>query len=476
MDSELPNVMKSPESQLPVPNIAKNLQNLDVPLYEGAGENQTLLRSLMLNVLIFVGNHGLSLTALDQSIRVQKANLPSPNVFPSNWYEAEKILAPYMPPLTVLEACSNDCMVYTKYQNGTDYTKLTTCLHCGNERKGSGKKIIHYYSLTKRFERDFGEPNIVKLCHAGKLTMDLPSVMRDFQDSKAFHSWYSSGGVFDGYENSSIPLGLFADGQNPNRNINIDHSMWPLILVNFAMKKEFRTTLGPMMLYAIVPGKRGGGEPNLEPYLEIAIDDLLAVDNMVVHHSILNAPLRIKTRFLHYMCDIPAFAKIMNTVGQAGLSACTYCWHKGTYCTQLDKCIHLGHRRFLPENHPLRKDDTRFVDGREHRPKPSRITAEEEIKLRRDFDKSKTKKEQKERVKQYGYRSAPALSKAPDFNRSQQQSPDIMHTVGDVCSTTLKMVNGTLDSAKVRQAEESFNRYVIYSLRLLRPWMTLGSL
>ncbi len=457
-DSSLPSCMKTTDTALSVPSTASKLQKLDVPLYEGATRDQSLLKSLMTNILIFVSNNGFSLTALDQTIRLQKKNLPTPNQFPSNWAEAEKLLEPYMPRLVQYEACSNDCLMYRVYRDGKDYTRLQRCLHCDKERKGSGKKIVHYYSLSQRFIRDFGEANIVKLCHGGALSATPPPTMKDFQDSKAFHSWYSKGGVFEGFEKSAVPLGLFCDGQNPNRNINIDRSMWPMLLINFAVAKEFRTTLGPLMLYCIVPGKPGGGEPNLEPYLELAVDELLSVDNMMVYHALEKAPLMIKIRILYYLCDLPAFAKIMNTVGQAGLSACTYCWHKGEYCHSLDKCIHLGHRRFLPATHPLRNDDTNFADGKEVREPPKRITPDEELKLRLDFERAKTKAARSDQVKAFGYKAQPALSKAKDFNRSKQMSPDIMHTVADVCSTTYKMVNGTTDTVKVRKTEESFKR------------------
>ncbi len=388
-DQALPNHLRQPGQPLPTPSTGTKMQDLNIPLYAGAESHQSLLRTLMITVLLYVSNNGFTLVALDQMIRLQKNSLPSPNNFPSNWQEAEKLLEPFIPKLIEYEACSNDCIVYTRHRDGRDFSTLQSCPKCGNLRKGKGKKTVHYYSLSKRFIRDFGEPNIAKLAHSGALTMTLPDTMKDFQDSKAFHSWYSSGGIFEGYEKSAIPLGLFADGQNPNRNINIDRSMWPLILVNFATQKEFRTTLGPMMLYAIIPGQDGGGEPKLDVYLELAVNDLLSVDNMLVYHSLEKAPLHIKLRFLYYLCDIPAAAKMMNTAGQAGISACTYCWHKGIYNSDLDKCIHLGHRRFLPMNHPMRRS-TGFADGFEIRPKPERITPEEEIKMRSDYEKATT--------------------------------------------------------------------------------------
>ena len=166
-DASLPSYMKT--AAVSMPSTASKLQKLDIPLYEGATQNQTLLKSLMTNVLIFVANHGFSLTALDQTIRLQKKNLPSPNEFPSNWSEAEKLLEPYMPRLIQYEACSNDCIMYRIYKDGRDFSKLQSCLICENERKGSGKKIVHYYSLSQRFIRDFGEANIIKLCHGGAL-------------------------------------------------------------------------------------------------------------------------------------------------------------------------------------------------------------------------------------------------------------------------------------------------------------------
>lgn len=62
-------------------------------------------------------------------------------------------------------------------------------------------------------------------------------------------------------------------------------------------------------------------------------------------------------------------------------------------------------------------------------------------------------------MRNFGYREPSQLSKAPDFNRSKQQSPDIMHTVGDVCSSMISLINGKSDTIKVRRAEETQGRF-----------------
>ena len=65
--------------------------------------------------------------------------------------------------------------------------------------------------------------------------------------------------------------------------------------------------------------------------------------------------------------DWPALS---NLLGQSnkGYNACTRCFEdiKGIFLKKCRKVVYLGHRRFLPANHPLRKKGKPFKGKADH--------------------------------------------------------------------------------------------------------------
>lgn len=76
--------------------------------------------------------------------------------------------------------------------------------------------------IGPRLSRWFGTENLCKLIYEKTLTVSRSEnneVIRDFTDSEQFHSWFKAGQVFENLgKNSCVPLSLFTDGVNPNRN------------------------------------------------------------------------------------------------------------------------------------------------------------------------------------------------------------------------------------------------------------------
>ena len=64
--------------------------------------------------------------------------------------------------------------------------------------------------------------------------------------------------------------------------------------------------------------------------------------------------------------DYPAYG-FCSGLGTKGYKACPPCgdWLRCTYSKSLNKNVYLRHRRFLPEDHPLRmKSQARHFDGK----------------------------------------------------------------------------------------------------------------
>ncbi|CAG2225472.1 unnamed protein product [Mytilus edulis] len=57
-------------------------------------------------------------------------------------------------------------------------------------------------------------------------------------------------------ESGCVPLALFTDGVNPNKNTAAIKLIWPIILTWITLPQDIRYFLGPMMLLGIVPDRR----------------------------------------------------------------------------------------------------------------------------------------------------------------------------------------------------------------------------
>ena len=76
---------------------------------------------------------------------------------------------------------------------------------------------------------------------------------------------------------------------------------------------------------------------------------------------------------------------LSNLSGQSnkGYNACTHCFDdiKGIFLKKCRKVVYLGHRRFLPVNHPLRKKGKYFKGTVDHQTKLSNRTGEDVLNM-----------------------------------------------------------------------------------------------
>ncbi len=460
-DCLLPPVLENND----MPRKSNLLQMADRKLYDGANEDQTLLRSLAKHVMTYIGNHGFTQKAMDEIFKTHKYDLPSGNCFPSNWKEAKALLKDTLVPLKKYDCCPNDCIIYRKVLGGEDYSKLTECPVCQESRHKDGTKIARklftYMPIKQRLQKYFGDTSIARLLHSGKLNGDAAQIMKDFQDGKSFRSWFSTQGIFEGFEDSSFPLGLFADGQNPNRDTNTCRSMWPLLVTLFSLPPEYRTVLGPLMVIGVIPGNsETGGEPqSLDPYVEVFVDEILEIDGSVMFSAMKGKSVEVKASLLFITADLPAASKLCHTTGCQGLSGCVFCENKASHSKELCKPIHLHNRRFLPLNHPFRNDPS--FGQPESLPPPQRTTEEKELKIRDRFKSCKTNSERSQCVREGGFKGDYPLQKlkSKGFKRSQATTTDPMHTIADMVAHVTHTIRGSEDSEKIRRCEEAFNRF-----------------
>ena len=140
-------------------------------------------------------------------------------------------------------------------------------------------------------------------------------------DGNIYKQLYSEGSVFEGYEEErTVPLAVFTDGVNPNKNMNCQKSMWPILLTWINLPVQIRQMLGPMLLVGIVPSGKNGHEPqSLEPYVERLVDEILQLSEYPLYSRYYNAPVNVKVALIQFLCDIPAYSKLLQITGQSGV-------------------------------------------------------------------------------------------------------------------------------------------------------------
>lgn len=237
-------LLSSPTPSFEYPESSFNAPEFTQPLFEGS--STSVLEAVTKHLYVFSVNHGMSKTALSDSLMCEKSSLPQPNHLPSSYKEARTLVAPLLMPLQKYDVCINDCVIF-RDSGEYEYANLNECPQCLEPRKENGKsrKMFTYMPIGPRLSRWFGTENLCKLIYEKTLTVSRSEnneVIRDFTDSEQFHSWFKAGQVFENLgKNSCVPLSLFTDGVNPNRNSSAcQKSMWPIILTWITLPPSVR--------------------------------------------------------------------------------------------------------------------------------------------------------------------------------------------------------------------------------------------
>ena len=85
--------------------------------------------------------------------------------------------------------------------------------------------------------------------------------------------------------------------------------------------------------------------------------------------------------------DWPALS---NLSGQSnkGYRACTHCLEDtdSIWLTHCRKCVYMGHRRFLPVRHQVRRKGKHFKGQADHRTKPKHCTGSDVLEMVKDLE------------------------------------------------------------------------------------------
>lgn len=385
---------------------------------------------------------------------------PPFNTLPKSYNEAKNLLSELGLGYVTIHACINNCVLFRKR-----YAKHDNCPVCGasrwqdQEKKKIPQKVLRHFPLAPRLKRLFvskksaeeaqwhklkRQPKEKEMCHPadGEAWKDFDRLHPDFaKDAR------------------NLRLGIATDGFNPFGNMSSSYSMWPVFVVPYNLPPWLCMDQSNLMLALLIPGPKSPGK-NFDIFLEPLVDDLLELWTGVRTYDALSGKMfTLHAAVLWCIHDYPALSTLSGRTTR-GYFACLHCDKHPLSVALRNKIGYIGHYRFLPRGHRLRRNNE-FAKLHESNDKPGKFTAEElvaEVEKAKDGtqdpeEQSKKRKRSEKGVPIWGRRVS--LWDLPYWKDLKlRHNLDVMHIEKNVCDnllgTILNIEGKTKDTINAR--------------------------
>ncbi|KAG7548108.1 Transposon En/Spm-like [Arabidopsis suecica] len=201
-----------------------------------------------------------------------------------------------------------------------------------------------------------------------------PSDAAEWKNFQQFHPSFAE-------EPRNVYLGLCTDGFNPF-GMSKNHSLWPEILTPYNLPPDMCMNSEYLFLTILNSGPNHP-RASLDVFLQPLIEELKELwhNGVEAYDVSCDQNFILKAVLLWTISDFPAYGMLSGWTTHGRIS-CPICmedtksfWLPGGRKTCWFDC----HRRFLPLNHPLRKDKKHFVKGKNavHEYPPASLTGEQ---------------------------------------------------------------------------------------------------
>src|SRR3954463_6970489 len=366
--------------------LEKMLEDHNKLLYPNCEDGQKKLGTT-LELLQWKAENGTSDKGFEKLLKIIKKMLPGENVLPSSTYEAKKVVCPLGLEVPKIHACINDCILYRG-----EYENLNACPVCSalrykirrddpgdveggpRPRKRVPAKVMWYAPIIPRLKRLFQNKEHSKLLRWHKEDRKKDVMLRHPADGS---QWRKIDRVFKKFSDDTrnLRFGLSTDGFNPFGEHSSSHSTWPVTLCIYnlppwlCMKRKF------IMMPVLIQGPRQPGN-DIDVYLRPLVEELLQLwreEGVPVWDEHEQKEFNLRALFFVTINDWPALSNISGQSNK-GYNACTHCLGETDSIYLGNKNVYLGHRRFLPKQHHVRKRGKHFRGEADNRTKPTRPT------------------------------------------------------------------------------------------------------
>ncbi|CAL2266081.1 unnamed protein product [Prunus armeniaca] len=363
----------------------------DQPLYPGCRKYTKL--SALVKLYNLKAKYGMSDVCFTELLILQGDLLPEGNTIPPSMYEAKKTLCALGLSYEKMHACPNDCILYRK-----EYEDLTHCPNCGISRWKEGKdsilkegvpaKVVWYFPPIPRFKRMFRSHETAKSLTWHAVRKSIDGYMSHPADSPSWKLLDDKWPEF-GNEPRNLRLALSSDGFNPHSSLSSRYSCWPVILVTYNLPPWLCIKRKFMMLTLLISGPKQP-ENDIDVYLEPLIDDLKSLWDGIggVYDAHNGEYFTLRAALMWTINDFPAYGNLSGCVVK-GYKACPICGDD-TPSHRLKnghKICYIGHRKWLPINHPYTRQRAAFNGKPEYGTLPEPLTGEEVLHMVEDGDR-----------------------------------------------------------------------------------------
>ncbi|XP_076939625.1 uncharacterized protein LOC143608486, partial [Bidens hawaiensis] len=306
-----------------------------MPLYKGCSDFTML--SALVQLFNVKSKYGVSDKCFTEFILVIKKMLPEGNEMASSTYEVKRTFKAMGSGYNKMHACINDWILYRGL-----YEKYEVWPTCGKSRwKKDDIKKVAYNKIPLKYYVD------------------------------GFHTWVAIDDIYKFIKQDprSLRLGIAADGVDVNRG-NRHHSVWPGLAVIYnlppwlCMKRKF------IMLSLLISGTPGN---DIDVFLAPLIEDLqqLFDTGVETYDAYARERFTLHVVVLWTINDYPALGTLCGCP-YSGFFVCVVCGME-TSCVRLRRSNNQrygGHKRYLPYDHPFRKQRKGFDGTQECRSEP----------------------------------------------------------------------------------------------------------
>ncbi|XP_071677558.1 uncharacterized protein [Lolium perenne] len=340
--------------------LEKMLEDHNKLLYPNCENGQKKLGTT-LELLQWKAENGTSDKGFEKLLKIIKKMLPGENVLPSSTYEAKKVVCPLGLEVQKIHACINDCILYRG-----EYENLNACPVCSalrykirrddpgdvegesTPRKRVTAKVMSYAPIIPRLKRLFQNKEHAKLLRWHKEDRKKDVMLRHPADGS---QWRKIDREFKSFSDDArnLRFGLSTDGFNP---------------------------FGEQSSMLIQGPKQPGND--IDVYLRPLVEELLELwrdEGVPVWDEHEQKEFNLRALLFVTINDWPALGNISGQSNK-GYNACTHCLGETDSNYLGNKNVYLGHHRFLPKQHHVRKRGKHFGGEADNRTKPTRPTGE----------------------------------------------------------------------------------------------------
>ncbi|KAJ8749973.1 hypothetical protein K2173_013888 [Erythroxylum novogranatense] len=342
------------------------LQSADRELWPNC-ETMTQLSSIA-RILNIKSEGHISDCSFDKILQWYNESLPAEHTMVDNFYNMKKLIRGLGLPVEKIDCCRLRCMLFKPRKR---YTK----------HKLVPWKRMYYFPLTPRLQSLYASDVTASHMRWHAEHEQEDRVMTHPSDALAWKHFNDTHVEF-AVDSRNVRLGLSTDGFQPFGQSGQQYSSWPIIITPYNLPPWMCMKEAYMFLTVIVPGPT-----NPKQKIDVFLQPLISELQQLWDYGVQTYDVSKKQNFvmraalMWTISDFPAFA-MLSGWSTAGTLVCPYCRNDSDafYLPNGGKiCWFDNHRKFLPADHPFRRNKYKFRKNRTVHTHPPPIVSGEEV-------------------------------------------------------------------------------------------------